>query len=103
MTAKEEWKSWFTGLVRGGKDKLALITLTILVSGLFLYCQYRAFIFLKDESLYAKACFMVILIPMVLVPFMIHKGSLFLLHYIQQLFHMVIVRPVVWVIYKLVH
>jgi hypothetical protein len=28
---------------------------------------------------------------------------LFLLHYIQQLFHMVIVRPVVWVIYKLVH
>ena len=103
MTAKEEWKSWFTGLVRDGKDKLALITLTILVSGLFLYCQYHAYIFLKDKSLLDKFYGMVIFIPMVLVPFMIHKGSLFLLHYIQQLFHMVIVRPVVWVIYKLVH
>ena len=102
MTAKEEWKSWFTGLVKDGKDKLALITLATLQSGLFLYVQYRALIFLKDNSLLDKFYAMVIFIPAVLVPFMLHKGSLFLLHYIQQLFHMVIVRPVVWVIYKLV-
>lgn len=55
------------------------------------------------SSLLGKFYGMAMFIPMVFVPFMLHKGSLFLLHYIQQLFHMVIVRPVVWVIYKLVH
>lgn len=101
MTAKEEWKSWFTDLVKDWKDEPALITLTILEFGLFLYFQYHAF--MKDELLNLKLSFMLAFIPLMFIPIMAHMGTLILLHYIHQLFHMVVVRPVVWVIYKLVH
>lgn len=101
MTAKEEWKSWFTGLVKDWKDEPALITLTILEFGLFLYFQYH--VFMKDELLIFKLSFMLAFIPLMFIPIMAHEGTLFLMNHLLQLFRMVVVRPVVWVIYKLVH
>lgn len=104
MTAKEEGKSWFTGLVKDWKDEPALIALAIFATlefGLFLYFQYR--IFMKDELLIIRLGCMFVTALFLFGPIMAHKGTLYLLFHIQQLFHLVVVRPVVWVIYKLVH
>ena len=104
MTAKEEWKSLFTDLVRDWKNEPALIALAIFAAlefGFFLYFQYR--IFMGDEHLIIRLGIMFVTALFLFGPFMAHEGTLYLLCHIQQLFHMVIVRPVVWVIYKLVH
>lgn len=104
MTAKEEWKSWFTDLVRDWKKEPTLIALAIFATlefGFFLYSQYR--IFMGDEHLIIRLGIMFVIALFLFGPIMAHKGTLFLLFHIQQLFHMVIVRPAVWVIYKLVH
>lgn len=104
MTAKEEWKSWFTDLVRDWKKEPTLIALAIFATlefGFFLYFQYRVII--MDEHLIIRLGIMFVTALFLFGPFMEHKGTLYLLFHIQQLFHMVIVRPAVWVIYKLVH
>ena len=104
MTAKEEWKSLFTGLVRDWKKEPTLIALAIFATlefGLFLYFQYRVII--MDEHLFIRLGCMFVTALFLFGPFMAHEGTLYLLCHIQQLFHMVIVRPAVWVIYKLVH
>lgn len=104
MTAKEEWKSWFTDLVRDWKKEPVLIAKAIFATlefGLFLYFQYRFFI--MDEHLIIRLGCMFVTALFLFGPIMAHKGTLYLLFYIQQLFHLVVVRPVVWIIYKLVH
>lgn len=104
MTAKEEWKSWFTDLGKDWKKEptiFAWAIFAILEFGFFLYFQYR--IFMKDELLIIRLGCMFVTALFLFGPIMAHKGTLYLLFHIQQLFHMVIVRPVVWVIYKLVH
>lgn len=104
MTAKEEWKSWFTDLVRDWKKEPVLIAKAIFATlefGLFLYFQYRFFI--MDEHLIIRLGCMFVTALFLFGLIMAHKGTLYLLFHIQQLFHLVVVRPVVWIIYKLVH
>ena len=101
MTAKEEWKSWFTSVVDFWKDETGSAIFTTLAFGAFLYMQYH--VIMMNEKLIFKLAWMFIAIPLMTLPFAGINGIMFLMDNIFRLSCMVVVRPVVWVTYKLVH